>query len=63
MDIVLDGTAFNVDYWKQYDQKAFISECIKSKVFKQYSEAERVHLLQIAYDLIIREAGLSASRF
>jgi hypothetical protein len=51
-DIIIENTGFNSDYWVSRSEDEFVTECLKSKVFKQYPESDRIILLREAYKLI-----------
>lgn len=54
MDVIVDNTAFNKNYWAQFSEDEFISMNLLTGTYKQYSMADRIELLKHVYKLIAR---------
>lgn len=62
MDVKLDGSSFSVNYWKDFSEKDFVSENIKSGVYKAYLDKDRRAMLKEVYKRIINDPALTAKK-
>jgi hypothetical protein len=44
--IKFEGTGFNVEYWKKFSQSDFVTTLLKSKIYSNYSQADRKKMFE-----------------